>query len=83
MNQPVIGMLFLVAFNFVPVGYAACNGQQMSVDENAPLFAVLAHLYGGDGKTTFNLPNLPPVKDANGNSLTWIIATQGFMPVHQ
>ncbi len=47
-----------VAFNFAPVGWALCNGQLLSISQNTALFSLLGTFYGGDGKTTFGLPNL-------------------------
>ena len=46
------------AFGFAPKGWAQCNGQLMSVNQNQALFSLLGTTYGGDGRTTFGLPNL-------------------------
>ncbi|WP_236705058.1 phage tail protein [Hymenobacter sp. AT01-02] len=48
----------MFGFNFVPNGWAACNGQLLSVSENNALFSLLGTTYGGNGQTTFALPNL-------------------------
>ena len=48
----------MVGFNFAPKGWALCNGQTMSIAQNQALFAILGTTYGGNGVTTFNLPNL-------------------------
>ncbi|WP_316805674.1 phage tail protein [Pedobacter agri] len=53
-----LGDLRIVAINFAPKGWALCNGQLMSVQQNQALFTLLGTTYGGDGKTTFALPNL-------------------------
>lgn len=53
-----LGQMLYVAFNFAPVGWADCNGQLMSIDENYALFVLLGTTYGGDGVTTFALPNV-------------------------
>jgi microcystin-dependent protein len=58
MSQPFIGEIKLVGFNFAPVGYAACAGQLMSISQNTALFSLLGTSYGGDGVTTFALPDL-------------------------
>lgn len=58
MGQPYIGEIRLVGFNFAPVGWALCNGQSMPISENEALFNLIGTIYGGDGQTTFNLPNL-------------------------
>ena len=58
MSQPYIGQLLLAAFNFAPRNYALCNGQSMAISQNQALFALLGTTYGGNGQTTFALPNL-------------------------
>jgi len=57
-EQPFVGMLLLVPFNFAPVGWALCNGQLLSIAENAVLFQLIGTTYGGDGQNTFALPDL-------------------------
>lgn len=61
--QGSIGEIRIVAFNFVPNGWAACDGQLLSIKENPYLFSVLSNRYGGDGKTTFALPKLNGTAD--------------------
>jgi microcystin-dependent protein len=56
--DPYIGQITLVAFNFAPQGWALCNGQLLPIDQFAALFTLLGTTYGGDGQTTFALPNL-------------------------
>jgi len=58
MGQPYIGEIRLAGFNFAPVGWAFCNGQSLPISEYDALFALIGTTYGGDGQTTFNLPNL-------------------------
>jgi len=58
MATPFLGELKLVAFDFAPMGWAFCNGQLLSIAQNTALFALLGTQYGGDGQTTFALPNL-------------------------
>lgn len=53
-----IGEIRFVPFNFAPQGWALCNGQILSIAQNTPLFALLGTTYGGDGVSTFALPNL-------------------------
>ena len=53
-----IGEIKLVAFNFAPKGWALCAGQLLPINQNQALFALLGTTYGGDGKTTFALPDL-------------------------
>ena len=56
--EPFIGQLLLVGFNFAPKGWMFCNGQLLSIAQNTALFSLLGTTYGGDGITTFALPNL-------------------------
>jgi microcystin-dependent protein len=58
MSDPYIGEIRMVGFNFPPVGWALCNGQQLPIDQNSALFTLIGTTYGGDGQTTFNLPDL-------------------------
>jgi microcystin-dependent protein len=58
MANPYLGQLLLASFNFAPRGYAQCNGQVMSIQQNAALFSLLGTFYGGNGIQTFALPNL-------------------------
>src|SRR5260370_705686 len=58
MPTPYLGELKLAAFNFAPKGWALCNGQVLSIAQNQALFSLLGTQYGGDGRTTFALPNL-------------------------
>jgi microcystin-dependent protein len=56
--QPYIGQIFLVGFNFAPQGFALCDGSLLSITQNQTLFALIGTTYGGDGRTTFGLPDL-------------------------
>jgi microcystin-dependent protein len=58
MADPFLGEIRIMAFNFAPRGWALCNGQILPVSQNPPLFSLLGTTYGGDGKTTFGLPDL-------------------------
>jgi|HubBroStandDraft_6_1064221.scaffolds.fasta_scaffold140619_3 microcystin-dependent protein len=58
MGQQYIGEIRMVSFNFAPKGWALCNGQIMQINQNQPLFALFGTTYGGDGRTTFALPDL-------------------------
>ena len=57
-SEPFLGQIAFVAFNFVPQGWAACDGQTLSINQNAALFSLLGTQYGGNGQTTFNLPDM-------------------------
>ncbi|MDO9414092.1 MAG: tail fiber protein [Pseudolabrys sp.] len=58
MAQPFIGQLQCFGFGFAPKNWALCNGQLLPVQQNAALFSLLGVYYGGNGSTTFALPNL-------------------------
>lgn len=56
--EAFIGTILSVAFNYPPYGWAPCNGQMMSVSQNSALFAIVGTTYGGDGVSTFGIPDL-------------------------
>jgi microcystin-dependent protein len=58
MSTSYVGEVRLVGFNFAPVGWALCNGQLVPISENSTLFNLIGTTYGGDGQSTFALPNL-------------------------
>jgi microcystin-dependent protein len=73
MSDPFLGEIRMVGFNFAPIGWAQCAGQQLSVSQNTALFALLGTTYGGDGQRTFGLPNMQgrsPVGMGNGLGLS-------------
>jgi microcystin-dependent protein len=58
MSDPFLAEIRMVSFNFPPKGWAFCNGQVLPINQNQALFSLLGTTYGGDGRTTFALPNL-------------------------
>ena len=69
MSEPYLGEIRIFGFNFAPRGWAQCNGQLLSIAQNSALFSLLGTYYGGDGTTTFALPDLrsrAPVYQGNG-----------------
>jgi microcystin-dependent protein len=56
--DPFVAEIRIVPFNFAPKGWAFCDGQLLPISQNTALFALLGTVYGGDGKSTFALPNL-------------------------
>lgn len=58
MSEPYVGEIRMLGFNFPPNGWALCNGAVLPIDQNEVLFALIGTTYGGDGVTTFALPNL-------------------------
>ena len=58
MDEEIIGTIKMFSGNFAPKGYLFCNGQTLSIAQNQALFSIIGTMYGGDGRTTFCLPNL-------------------------
>src|SRR2546423_15709283 len=58
MADPFVAEIRIFPFNFAPAGWAFCNGQLLPISQNTALFSLLGTTYGGDGKSTFALPNL-------------------------
>jgi microcystin-dependent protein len=58
MSSPFVAEIRIFACNFAPTGWAQCNGQLLPISQNTALFSLLGTFYGGDGKSTFALPNL-------------------------
>jgi microcystin-dependent protein len=96
MSQPYLGQIILVGFNFAPTDYVFCDGRLMSIADNTTLFQLIGTTYGGDGVTTFALPDLRgripigtgqgpglqnyDIGQATGSETVTVLATQ--MPVH-
>jgi microcystin-dependent protein len=58
MSNPFMGEMRWISWNFSPKGWAFCNGQLLPINQNQALFSLLGTMYGGDGRTTFALPDL-------------------------
>ncbi len=58
MSEPFIAQVQIFPYNFAPRGWAFCDGQLLPLSQNTALFALIGTLYGGDGRTTFGLPDL-------------------------
>jgi microcystin-dependent protein len=73
MSDQYVGEVRMGGFNFPPKGWAQCNGQLLTISQNTALFSLLGTYYGGDGKSTFALPNLQasaPMGAGNGSGLS-------------
>jgi microcystin-dependent protein len=71
-SEPFLSEIKIMSFNFPPKGWALCNGQTLPINQNQALFALLGTTYGGNGQTTFALPNLRgriPIHMGNGHTL--------------
>jgi microcystin-dependent protein len=91
MAQPYVGEIRMFAGNFAPAGWMFCEGQLLPISENETLFALIGTTYGGDGQSTFALPDLRgriPVHTGNGYVLAEsggveeVTLTAGQLPVH-
>ncbi len=96
MADPFLAEIRIFPFNFPPTGWAFCDGQIMPISQNTALFALLGTVYGGDGKSTFALPNLQgsaPMQPGQGQGLSLrdlgeiggaetVTLLQSEMPVH-
>lgn len=96
MSDPFLGEIRIMATDFPPRGWAACNGQLMPISQNTALFSLLGVNYGGDGRTSFGLPNLQgrmPMQAGVGPGLSAhalgetggrasVILQQSEMPAH-
>lgn len=91
MAEPFLSEIRIFSFNFPPKGWAFCNGQFLPINQNQALFSLLGTTYGGNGQTTFALPNLRgrlPIHEGNGHILgeaagsTAVTINQQTMPQH-
>jgi microcystin-dependent protein len=95
-QDPFLGQIAFVGFNFAPVGWAECNGQLLPIAQNAALFSLLGTQYGGNGTTNFALPDMrgrvvvhsgqgPQLSNYNQGQIGGtesVTLTQGEMPTH-
>jgi microcystin-dependent protein len=73
MSEPFIGQVYLVGYNFAARGFALCDGQLVAISQNSALFSLLGTTFGGDGRTTFGLPDLRgrvPIGQGTGPGLS-------------
>jgi microcystin-dependent protein len=91
LSDPYIGEIRMFAGNFAPNGWMFCQGQQLAISDYDTLFNLIGTTYGGDGETTFALPNLSsrvPMHQGSGYPLAAtggaesVTLTQNQMPVH-
>jgi microcystin-dependent protein len=91
MAEPFLSEIRIMSFNFAPKGWAACNGQFLPINQNQALFSLLGTTYGGNGQTTFALPDMRgrvPIGVGSGFNLgqaggqEFHTVTQSEMPAH-
>lgn len=79
--DPILGQIQLFPFTFAPVGWALCNGATLMVQQNAALYSLIGISFGGNGSTTFNLPDLRNANPLQStNQMKYYIATTGLYP---
>lgn len=76
--EPFLGQIELFPYNFAPTNWMLCEGQSLQISQNQALFALIGTTFGGDGQTTYQLPNLKGKEPAPG--LQYCIAIQGIFP---
>lgn len=84
--DPILGQIQLFPFGYAPQGWALCNGAVLQIMQNQALFSLIGVNYGGNGQSTFMLPNLSnaiPYANPNPNSpvMAYYIATTGLYPM--
>jgi microcystin-dependent protein len=80
MGQPYIGEIRMFAGSFAPAGWMTCDGQVLPISENDALFQLIGTTYGGDGQSTFALPNLAarvPIHLGSNGTTTYTLADNG------
>lgn len=80
MSQPYVGEIRMFGGNFAPAGWSFCNGSVLSINDNEVLFQLIGTTYGGDGQSTFALPNLQsrvPIHAGSGPGTTFSLAQSG------
>ena len=91
MSEPFLSEIRIMSFNYAPKGWAMCNGQFLPINQNQALFSLLGTTYGGNGQTTFALPDLRtrvPIHEGSGHTLgeaagsNAVTITQQTMPQH-
>lgn len=91
MVEPFLGEIRMMSFNFAPKGWAQCNGQLLPINQNQALFSLMGTTYGGNGQTTFALPNFQgrtSIHQGNGHTMGEVAGQEAHtitlmeMPMH-
>lgn len=78
MDMPFLGQIELFPYGFAPMGWMLCNGAILNVSQNSALFSLLGANFGGNGSSTFGIPNLTGAAPIPNTA--YYIATQGLYP---
>lgn len=78
--ESFMGQVMAFSGNFVPMGWHKCDGTLFIIDDNGALFSILNTTYGGDGTTTFSLPNMKDIYTSNNQAIKYIICIEGRFP---
>ena len=81
MEDAYLAEIRLWAANFPPKNFAYCEGQTLQIMQYQALYSLIGNFYGGDGRTTFNLPDLRE-KDGNGQPIPMYQSSRGGKPAH-
>ncbi len=85
MSEPFLAEVRIVGFNFAPRGWAFCDGQILPINQNQSLYSLLGTTYGGDGRTSFALPDLrgrTPIHVGSSNGSTHLLGQKGGEETH-
>lgn len=79
--DPILGQIQLFAFSYAPKGWMPCDGTLLPINQNTAVFSLFGTTYGGDGRTTFALPDLRGKEPVPGSA--YCICVQGIYPSRQ
>lgn len=74
----LLGSIYLFPYNFTPWGWMSCEGQILQITQNSALYSLIGNNFGGDGRTTFGLPNLKGAEPLP--TMKYYMATAGIYP---
>lgn len=85
MSEPFLAEIRIMGFNFAPRNWAMCDGQILPINQNQSLFSLLGTTYGGDGRTTFALPDLrgrTPIHEGSSGGANHLLGQRSGMETH-
>ncbi len=85
MSEPFLAEIKIVGFSFAPRGWAFCDGQILPINQNQSLYSLLGTTYGGDGRSTFGLPDLRgrvPIHKGSSNGTSHTLGSKGGQESH-